>query len=178
MVVPIVSPAGGPWIEKAKPITLVLEAGVSAFCHEREAANPEPMISPEVSPEPLVGNAISVISATLLPGAVIRLPVACAVLLPDSLLCASLLRRTLQISVAPPLLRLLSLRAVCLRPIPLLLSVPSLNVLLLGSALSLPGLLGPLLLLLSMLLLWIGSLLRALSLGMILLFARMLLHCK
>ena len=71
IVVPVISPIGWPWVNKAEPIAAVLEAGVSTLNHERKAANSEPVARPKVSTKPAVGNAISVISATLLPGTVI-----------------------------------------------------------------------------------------------------------
>lgn len=119
------------------------------------------------------------ISATLLPGAVIGLPVVCAAFLPDALVCASLLRRALNISsIAPPRLRALLLGMVCLLPVHLLLSVLLLGVLrlsvLLLSVLRLsvlrlgPALCLPRLLLVLSMLLRPGLFTRVLMLGLIL----------
>ena len=45
----------------------------------------EPMLRPEVSPVPVIRNAITAVAAALLPGAVVRLPVLGAMLLPCAL---------------------------------------------------------------------------------------------
>jgi hypothetical protein len=50
------------------------------------------MIRSEIPAEAVVGNPIAVISAALLPGAMIRLPVCCPMLLPGSLLHTPLIR--------------------------------------------------------------------------------------
>ena len=45
----------------------------------------EPMLRPEISPVPVIRNAITAVAAALLPGAVVRLPVLGAMLLPCAL---------------------------------------------------------------------------------------------
>ena len=52
------------------------------------------MVRSEIAAKAVVGNAVAVIAAALLPGAVVRLPVPCPMLLPGSLL-DMLLRRGL-----------------------------------------------------------------------------------
>lgn len=78
------------------------------------------MIPPKVSPEPFIGNTIPVVSAALPPGPVIRLPVACAMLLPITSIRVLKLRRTLRAVVASSLLRVLLtpvLALLALRPV-------------------------------------------------------------
>lgn len=185
VVIPAITPIGRPWVENVQPITLVLESRISGFYHERQAANSEPVILSKVSSETVFRNPISVISATLFPTAVIRLPVAGTMVLPYALFFASLLLGALRLSIAAILSRVLLLRALLLLGVllpavlllgTLLLGTLLLSVLLLLGSLFLPRLLGTLLFL-NMLRLRLGLSMRLL-LGMILLFFRMLLHCK
>lgn len=69
--------------------------------------------------EAVVGNAVPVVSAPLLPGAVIRLPALRAMLLPYATLDALLFLSTLRSCVAPGLL---GIGALLPRPLPLLLA--------------------------------------------------------
>jgi hypothetical protein len=75
VVVPVISPVHRPWVHSAEPITLVLEAWISAYNQEGQAVNAESMVRPEVSAEAVVRDAIAVVAAALLPGAVIGFPV-------------------------------------------------------------------------------------------------------
>jgi hypothetical protein len=70
-VVPVVRPVLRPWVNRTEPITLVLEAWVSADNQERETMDPEPVIRSKVSAVTVVRDAIAVVAAALLPGAVI-----------------------------------------------------------------------------------------------------------
>ena len=54
------------------------------------------MLRPEVSPVPVIRNAITAVAAALLPGAVVRLPVLGAMLLPCALLDMLLLLSALR----------------------------------------------------------------------------------
>jgi hypothetical protein len=75
VVVPVIPPVFRPWIDGTEPIAVVLEAGISAYNQEGKTGDSEPMVRPEVSTESIVRDAVTVISATLLPTAVIGLPV-------------------------------------------------------------------------------------------------------
>jgi hypothetical protein len=75
VVIPAISPVRRPWIYRTEPITLVLEAWISAYNQERLAVNTESMIRSEIYAEAVVRDAIAVVAATLLPGAVIGFPV-------------------------------------------------------------------------------------------------------
>src|ERR1019366_8445012 len=97
-VIPVVRPFAWPWIYHAEPIASVLEAWESSHNHEREAANSEAVIYTEVSVVALLWNLVAVISATLLPVSVIRLPVPGAMLLPYAL---PFLRVLLLLFIAP-----------------------------------------------------------------------------
>lgn len=85
-VIPVISPVFRPGVDRAKPIAVVLETGVSSHDHEREDADFESMVRPKTSAETVIRYEIPVISAALPPGSVVRLPVACAMLLPGALL--------------------------------------------------------------------------------------------
>jgi len=67
-----------------------LKAGISADDHYRVAVNAEGVIRAKVTVIAVFGNAVAVVAAALLPVAMLGLPVACAMLLPDSLLFAFL----------------------------------------------------------------------------------------
>src|ERR1019366_1085151 len=97
-VIPVVRPFAWPWIYHAEPIASVLEAWESSHNHEREAANSEAVIYTEVSVVALLWNLVAVVSATLLPVSVIRLPVPGAMLLPHAL---PFLRVLLSLFIAP-----------------------------------------------------------------------------
>jgi hypothetical protein len=74
VVIPVVPPVLRPWVNKTYPIALVLEAGLPANNHEGEAIDAKPMVPAEVSSISVVGNAVAVVAATLLPVAVVRVP--------------------------------------------------------------------------------------------------------
>jgi hypothetical protein len=75
VVIPVISPVLRPWVYRTEPITLVLEAWISAYNQEGQAVNTESMVRPKVSAEAVVRDAIAVVAAALLPGAVVRFPV-------------------------------------------------------------------------------------------------------
>jgi hypothetical protein len=93
VVVPVISPGLRPGVDGADPVALVLEAWVSAHDQEGEGVDAESMARPEVSAIAVIRNAITVVAPTLLPGAVIGLPVLGSMLLPGALLDAPLLLR-------------------------------------------------------------------------------------
>lgn len=72
--VPIWRPVFRPWIDKRDPITVVLEARVTAYKEHRKAADAEEVFTPEVAPETVFRNAVAVVTAALLPTAVISIP--------------------------------------------------------------------------------------------------------
>jgi hypothetical protein len=75
VVVPVIAPGFGPGVNCADPVTLVLEAGVSADHQEGKAVDAESVAGAKVSVVPVVGNAIAAVATALLPGAVVGLPV-------------------------------------------------------------------------------------------------------
>jgi hypothetical protein len=74
VVVPVIPPIFRPWVNRADPITLILEPRVSADYHEGQGVNSEPMLRAKVSTEPIVRNAVAVVAPTLLPCPVVRIP--------------------------------------------------------------------------------------------------------
>jgi len=92
VVVPVISPGLRPGVNSADPITLVLEAWVSAYDQEREGIDAEAVARPKVSAVAVVRNAIATVAPTLLPGAMIGLPVFRSMLPPGALPEAPLLR--------------------------------------------------------------------------------------
>jgi len=63
--------------------------------HNREAVDAKLVRLAIVTAEPVIRNAIAVVTAALLPGAVLRLPATCAITLPSDLLLARLRRAPL-----------------------------------------------------------------------------------
>jgi hypothetical protein len=85
-VIPVVRPVPWPRVNEAYPVAFVLESWISANNEERKSLDAEAVVRPEESAETFVRNAITVVAATLLPGAVVGLPVCRAMLLPGGLL--------------------------------------------------------------------------------------------
>ena len=75
VVVPVISPGFRPWVNGTDPITLVLEARVSAYHQEGKSVDAESVAGAEVSAVAVVRNAVAAVATALLPGAVIGLPV-------------------------------------------------------------------------------------------------------
>ena len=71
VVVPVIRPIFRPRVEERYPVTLVLEAWISAINHEGAAGDPKPMLRAEIAAIAVLRNPIAVIAATLLPGAVV-----------------------------------------------------------------------------------------------------------
>jgi hypothetical protein len=80
--VPVVGPVFGDRVQETEPVAVVLEAGIAAKNYQREAVNAEPVIPAEVTAEPFFRNMVTVVAATLLPGAVLGLESIGAMLLP------------------------------------------------------------------------------------------------
>jgi len=74
-VVPVIRPVFRPRVDHTEPIAVVLEAWESAHNQEGEAVDAEPMVLAKVSTEALIGNAVAVVAAALLPAAMVGIPV-------------------------------------------------------------------------------------------------------
>jgi hypothetical protein len=74
VVIPVIPPGFRPWVNKTDPIALILEARVPANNQEGQAVDAESMVRPKVSTIPVVRNAIAMVTATLLPRAVVGIP--------------------------------------------------------------------------------------------------------
>jgi len=90
IVVPIVGPIFRPGVNHSEPIAAVLEAGIAANQHHGVAVNAEGMPRTEVAVVAIIGNVVAVVATALLPVAMLRLPVVCAMLLPGAALFAFL----------------------------------------------------------------------------------------
>jgi hypothetical protein len=75
VVVPVIAPIFRPRVNGTEPITVVLEARVSADNQEGEAVDAESVVLTKISAEAVVRDAVAVISAALLPVAVVGVPV-------------------------------------------------------------------------------------------------------
>jgi hypothetical protein len=149
-VVPIACPVFWPRVNQTEPKPAVPEAAMPANKHHGKTVHAEPVILAKVGTETVIRNAIAIVTAALLPGAVIGLPVACAITLPSTPLLAFLSRAPLlrrPIALLRTLLTLLP-SGLLLRPLLLLLRGPSLSLRPLLLLLRGPLLLRPLLLLL------------------------------
>ena len=74
VVIPVIAPVFRPWVNKTYPIALILEAWVPTNDQEGQAIDAEPMVTTKVSAVTVVRDTVAVISATLLPVAVVRVP--------------------------------------------------------------------------------------------------------
>jgi hypothetical protein len=157
ILVPVVVPVLRPRIHEPEPESAVLEAWISAIEFHGIPMDAEPVIPAKMGTISVVGNTVAIVAATLLPVAVLGLPVVRAMLLPH-------------LALLPPLHRLTSLHIRLLLPVPVLLldvlflllvPVRLLGVLLL--------LLAPVLFLSVLILLALNLLLRMLSLLLVIL---------
>jgi hypothetical protein len=82
VVVPIVGPVFRPWVHETEPKAAVLEARIPAVQLHRVPVNAEPVIRTKAHAITVIRNAVAVVTATLLPVAVLGLPVTRAMLLP------------------------------------------------------------------------------------------------
>src|SRR5271169_2759924 len=75
VVIPVISPILRPWVNETDPIPLILEARISAHNQEGQAVDTKAMVRSKVSTEALVRDAVAVVATTLLPVAVLGIPV-------------------------------------------------------------------------------------------------------
>jgi hypothetical protein len=183
-VIPIVGPVFRPRVDQTEPIPAVLEATLPADIHHGEDVDAEPVILAIVAAETVIGNAVAVVSAALLPSAVLRPPAMGTITLPSDLLYvyllgAALLYRPVVLLLALlPLLVLLPSDLLLLRRVILLLTLLALLILLpLGLLLLLlfRGVVLLLTLLALLILLPLGLLLLLLFRGVVLLLTLLLL---
>ena len=109
VVIPVIAPIFRPRVHETDPIALILEARVPTHNHEGETVNAESVVRTKVSTETVVRDAVAVISAALLPSAMVGIPVLGAMLLPRALLDALLFLGALRIFIAALLLSMLLL---------------------------------------------------------------------
>jgi hypothetical protein len=74
-VVPVIRPGLGPRVNETDPIAVVLEAGISSNNKEGLVIDSELMSRSEISTVPVVGDAVPVVAAALLPIAMVGVPV-------------------------------------------------------------------------------------------------------
>ena len=82
VLVPVARPGFRPWIKHTEPVAIALKTGISAKNYQREAIDAEPVPRTKVAIKTSWRNTVAIVTATLLPGAVLGLPVTCAMLLP------------------------------------------------------------------------------------------------
>ena len=109
VVIPVIAPVFRPRVQETDPIALILEARVPTHNHEGQTVDAESVIRTKVSTETVVRDAVAVISATLLPSAMVGIPVLGTMLLPRGLLDALLFLSALRTFIAPLLLGVLLL---------------------------------------------------------------------
>ena len=90
VVVPVVGPVFRPRVNQTEPIASVLEAWVSAHDNYWVAVDAERVTRTKVAIVAVVGNSVAIVTAALLPIAVLGLPVMRTMLLPVALLLAFL----------------------------------------------------------------------------------------
>jgi hypothetical protein len=176
VVVPVVGPVFRPWVNRTEPEATVLEPEVPANFFHGVAVDAEGVFRTKVAIVAIVGNAVPVVAAALLPGAMLGLKVMRAMLVPCTVLFAflpSLLLLGLPLDLLRTGLLSLTLPLLCLLILGLLLLLLSSRVVLLLTLFLLLRLLSPGLLLLLfcrvVLLLTLFLLLRLLSPGLLLL---------
>ena len=165
VVVPIAVPVFRPGIHKTEPIAAVMETTMSTDIPYLEIGEAESVVLAIVAAETVLRNAVTTVTAALLPRAVLRLPAMCTRTLPCDLLLANLSR-------APSLSICIGLLLLTLLPL-LILLTPGLLLLLLALLVLLP--LGLLLFCGVVLLLTLLPLLILLPLGLLLLCGVVLL---
>jgi hypothetical protein len=74
VVIPVTAPVFRPRVNEADPIALIMEARVPSNNQKRQAVDAEPMVPTKVSTVTVVRDAVTVVPATLLPVAVVRVP--------------------------------------------------------------------------------------------------------
>src|SRR5580700_9620660 len=86
VVVPIIWPVFWPRVNDTEPKTAVLEAWISTNNHHGVAINTKRVARAKVAAITVLRNPVAVVSATLVPIAVLRFPVMCPMPLPSGLL--------------------------------------------------------------------------------------------
>ena len=79
--IPVLRPALRPRVDKHERITTVLEARIASN-NDGTAMDTKPVPAPKIENETIRGNIVAAIAATLVPGAMVDLPILGAVLLP------------------------------------------------------------------------------------------------
>ena len=74
VVIPVTAPVFRPRVNETDPIALILEAWVPSNNQKRQAVDAELMGPTKVSPVTVVRDTVTVVAATLLPVAVVRVP--------------------------------------------------------------------------------------------------------
>jgi hypothetical protein len=85
-LIPVVRPVFRYRVEKSEPITIVFETRTPGKNYQRKAENSEPMVATKITAKTVLWNSVPAVASTLLPGAVLDLPTACAMLFPDAAL--------------------------------------------------------------------------------------------
>ena len=85
VVVPIGCPVLWPRVKNAEPKAPVLKGGIPAKNHQRLAVDAERVTDAKITTEVVIWNPVAGVASALLPGAMFRLPVGCAMLLPNAL---------------------------------------------------------------------------------------------
>src|SRR5664279_3097796 len=98
-VIPVSRPVFRPRINHVEPKAAVLKARIPAVHHDRHSVDGKCVARPKVLAVTFFRNAVAMIAASLLPRAVLRLPVLRAMRLPRSLLNMPLFRRRLHFSL-------------------------------------------------------------------------------
>jgi hypothetical protein len=83
VVVPVVRPIFRPWVDETEPIACILETGIAANYYYGMAVNSEHMIPTKGIVETVVRDTVAVVTATVLPGTMLGLPVARSMLPPS-----------------------------------------------------------------------------------------------
>src|SRR5579864_7896019 len=104
VVIPVIAPVFRPRVHETDPVALILETRVPTHNHEGQAVDLESIVLTKISTIAIVRNAVALISATLLPIAMVGIPVLRAMLLPRALLDTLLLLSALRTFIAPLLL--------------------------------------------------------------------------
>ena len=113
VLVPVARPIFRPWVDNIKVKTVVLESRMSANHRYGMAIDPERVGRPKMASVPVLRNPVTVVTAALLPIAVLGSPIVCTTLLPDATLF-DLLPVLLLRSLHLHLLRAVLLRAALL----------------------------------------------------------------
>jgi hypothetical protein len=70
-VIPVISPVFRPRVNRTDPVAVILETRISTNNQEGQPLDPEPMVWTKVSSIAVVRDAVAMVAAALLPGAVV-----------------------------------------------------------------------------------------------------------